>query len=95
MTISGASKITLQGLVDFRKQLNGHMNAVSEQETKTKSAMDVVSDSWKDGNFKDFEEKFSQDVERIKALVEELDYFNNVILKNFEEKVRDYLGINY
>ena len=68
---SGTSKITLQGLVDFREQLNGHMDAVSEQETKTKSAMDVVSDSWKDDNLKDFEEKFSQDVERIKALVEE------------------------
>lgn len=92
---SGKSKVDLQGLINFRKKLRERIQQVSEQQNATKKAINVVSQSWDDGNFKDFEEKFSQDTVRIKALLDELNRFDNPVLRNFQEKVKVYLDIKY
>lgn len=92
---SGKSKVDLQALVDFRGHLRERINHVSEQESKTRRAINVVSQSWNDGNFKDFESQFSQDMMRIKILLEDLNHFNNHVLKNFQVELEKYLGIKY
>lgn len=92
---SGKSKVDLQGLINFRQRLRTRTQQVSEQENATRRAINVVSQSWDDGNFKDFEAKFSQDMVRIKALLEELNRFDNPVLKNFQEKLERYLSIRY
>lgn len=92
---SGKSKINLQGLIEFRKKLKDRTKAVSAQVDDTKSALTRVSSSWQDGNFKDFEGEFSQDVKRIKALVQELERFDNSVLKKFQEKLEEYLKTKY
>lgn len=92
---TGKSKVDLQGLIDFRRNLRERIQQVSEQENASRRAINVVSQSWADGNFKDFEAKFSQDMVRIKALLEELNRFNNHVLKNFEEKLIIYGNIGY
>lgn len=92
---SGKSKVDLQGLIDFRYRLRQRIQEVSEQESNTRRAIDVLSQSWEDGNFKDFESSFQQDVIRIKALLEKLNSFDNPVLKSFQEKLERYLSIRY
>ncbi len=92
---SGKSKVDLQGLISFRQRLRTRTQQVSEQESKTRSAINLVSQSWQDENFKDFESEFSRDMARIKILVEELNRFDNPVLKNFQEKLEAYLRIRY
>lgn len=92
---AGRSRIDLQGLIDFRRNLRTRVQQVTEQESRTRRALDVVSRSWSDDNFRDFEAEFSRDMARIEALVEELNRFDNPVLRNFQEKVEAYLGINY
>ena len=92
---SGKSKVDLQGLINFRQRLRTRIQQVSEQEKATRRAINLVSQSWDDGNFKDFEAKFLQDMDRIKVLLEELNRFDNPVLKKFQEKVEKYLGIKY
>lgn len=92
---SGKSKVDLQGLIDFRRRLRERIQQVSEQESNTRRAINVVSQSWQDQNFKDFESQFTQDMIRIKALLEELNRFDNPVLKNFQEKLERYLSIRY
>lgn len=92
---SGKSKVDLQGLISFRQRLRARTQQVSEQESATRRAINVVSQSWDDDNFKDFEAKFSQDMVRIKALLEELNRFDNPVLKNFQDKLERYLSIRY
>lgn len=92
---SGKSKVDLQGLIDFRRRLRERIQQVSEQESNTRRAINVVSQSWLDQNFKDFESEFSRDMARIKTLIEDLNYFNNQILRNFQEKVERYTGTKY
>ena len=61
----------------------------------TNRAMDVVSQSWRGENFKEFESKFMEDAETIKKLIEGLDYFNDPILRRYQELLEEYLSINY
>jgi len=53
---SGKSKVDLQGLISFRQRLRTRTQQVSEQENATRRAINVVSQSWDDGNFKDFDQ---------------------------------------
>ena len=92
---SGVTKIDLQALIDFRKKLREHSTKVVEQERKTKHAMDIVSRSWHDENFKEFESKFMQDVDTIKKLIEKLNQFDDPVLRRFQIKIERYLEIKY
>ena len=91
---SGKSKVDLQGLIDFRRCLRERIQQVSEQESNTRRAINVVSQSWRDQNFKDFESEFSRDMSRIKILIEDLDHFDQILGK-FQEKIEEYRNIKY
>jgi len=95
MNFSGKSKVDLQGLISFRQKLRTRIQQVSEQEEATRRALEVVSQSWEDGNFKDFESNFSHDMIRIKKLLDELYRFDNPVLKNFQAILEEYLRIRY
>ena len=92
---SGRSCIDLDGLVDFRRRLMERIDHLSAQENATKKALDIISQTWEDDNFRKFESEFSQDVERINALVEDLIWFDNPILENFQRILEEYLSIDY
>lgn len=92
---TGKIKIDLNGLTDFRKKLRECSQQVSEQENKTRNAINIVSQTWQDDNFKDFEAKFSQDMQRIKKLIEELNRIDGQVLKNYQDKLERYLTIKY
>ena len=91
----GVTRIDLDGLIEFRRKLSECSYNVEEQRRMTNRAMDVVSQSWRDENFKEFESKFMEDAETIKKLIEGLDYFNDPILRRYQELLEEYLSINY
>lgn len=91
----GVTKIDLDGLIEFRRKLRECSYNVEEQRGMANRAMDVVLQSWHDGKFKEFESKFMEDAETIKKLIEGLDYFNDPILRRYQELLEEYLSINY
>ena len=91
----GVTRIDLDGLIEFRRKLSECPYNVEEQRRMTNRAMDVVSQSWRDENFKEFESKFMEDAETIKKLIEGLDYFNDPILRRYQELLEEYLSIIY
>lgn len=91
----GLTRIDLDGLIEFRRKLSECSYNVEEQRSMTDRAMDVVSQSWRGENFKEFESKFMEDAETIKNLIEGLDYFNDPILRRYQELLEEYLSINY
>ena len=91
----GVTRIELDGLIEFRRKVSECPFNGEEQRRMTNRAMDVVSQSWLDENFKEFESKFMEDAETIKKLIEGLDYFNDPILRRYQELLEEYLSINY
>lgn len=84
--------VDLDDLIEFRKRLIERAEQLSDQEAKTKRAIDDVAQTWKDEVFRKFASDFLQDVEQIKDLVEDLYWLDDPILKNYQEKLENYLG---
>ena len=84
--------VDLDDLIEFRKRLIERAEQLSDQEAKTKRAIDDVAQTWKDEVFREFASDFLQDVEQIKDLVEDLYWLDDPILKNYQEKLQGYLG---
>lgn len=84
--------VDLDDLIEFRKRLIERAEQLSDQEAKTKRAIDDVAQTWKDEVFRKFASDFLQDVEQIKDLVEDLYWLDDPILKNYQEKLESYLG---
>lgn len=91
----GVIKIDLQSLISFREKLKNCSIKVAEQEQKTKRAMNVVSQSWRDEKYKKFEAKFMQDAATIKKLIDGLNYYGDLILRKYQEKIQGYKGVKY
>ena len=76
----------------YRGKINDAIEKLERQLHKTEMAVEAVSESWKDNNFMQFQANFSRDKEDIKPLCSILDDYDNNILHNLEQKLRNYLN---
>lgn len=77
----------------FRSQINDAITDLQKQFEKTESAIETVSGSWQDDQFKQFRDNFEVDKEQIKPLWEVLEKYKDDILYNLEQKLRNYLDV--
>ena len=85
--------IDVDSLREFRKDLLNLSDDLKEQIKKTDAVIEDVATEWDDPQFKKFNESFQQDKDLIKPLCERIEDFEKIVLKPFEDKIRDgYLG---
>ena len=76
----------------YRGKINDAIEKLKVQLQKTESAVEMVSESWKDNNFKEFQNNFNVDKEQIKPLCNVLSKYEGEILYQLENKLRTYIG---
>lgn len=86
----GASIITdSKSLNKYRGQIRQAIKDLKEQMRKTEQAIDTVHESgWKDDNFRQFQNNFTQDKEKILPLCNVLDNYESNILYHLQEKIK-------
>lgn len=76
----------------YRGKIQDSIEQLRIQLTKTEAAVQMVSESWKDNNFMEFQTNFNVDKEQIKPLIQVLKNYEDNILFQLEQKLRTYLG---
>lgn len=76
-------------LHEYRNQLSETIQKLDESLKKTEAAVELVGETWKDDNFREFQENFNQDKEMIIPLIASLDDYVQNKLFHLEEKVRE------
>ena len=59
---------------------------------KTEQAIETVGESWKDDNFREFQDNFNQDKEQIVPLCNVLDNYQSNLLYQLEKKLERLEG---
>lgn len=75
---------------DYRGKIAHATEELKLQLKKTESAIEKVSEGWQDDNFKQFQNNFNEDKEKIKPLCDVLYNYENNLLYQLEIKLRDY-----
>lgn len=76
------------GLHDYRGKIAHAVDELQLQLNKTEQAIDEAGETWKDDNFREFQQYFNEDKEKIKPLCDVLIRYEEDILYQFEQKVR-------
>ena len=76
----------------YRGKIQDSIEQLRNQLLKTESAVQTVSESWKDNNFMEFQTNFNVDKEQIKPLIKVLENYESNILSQLETKLRTYIG---
>lgn len=86
--------IDVDSLKDFRNDLLNLSEDLQAQLKRTDAVIEEVAAEWNDPQFKKFNEEFQQDKEMIKPLCERIEDFESIVLRPFEDKIREgYLGL--
>lgn len=86
LTVSNSSA----AIYDYRAKIAHATDELKVQLKKTERAIETVSENWQDGNFKEFQENFNEDKEKIIPLCDVLYDYENNLLYQLEKKLRDY-----
>lgn len=86
LTVSNSSA----AIHDYRGKIAHAIDELKVQLTKTERAIETVSEDWKDDNFKQFQNNFDEDKERINPLCDVLYNYENNLLYMLEQKLRIY-----
>lgn len=73
---------------DYRGQIAHVVDELQVQFRKTERAIEVVSESWKDDNFREFQDHFNEDKEQILPLCDVLSNYESNLLYQLEQKLR-------
>lgn len=76
-----------QSIHDYRGQIAHAIDELKLQFNKTERAIDTVSESWKDDNFREFQNNFNEDKEQILPLCDVLYNYENNLLYQLEKKL--------
>ena len=76
----------------YRGKIQSLIEDLRRQLKKTGTAIQTVSESWKDSNFMEFQTSFNADKEPIKRLITVLEQYESNILFQLETKLRAYKG---
>jgi len=85
--------VDVDSVRDFRNDLLNLTEDLLEQLKRTDAAIEDAASEWNDPQFKKFYDSFQQDMETIAPLCERINEFESVVLGQYEEKVRIYLGM--
>jgi uncharacterized protein YukE len=77
---------------DYRGQIAHVTDELKVQFRKTEQAIETVSESWKDDNFREFQEHFNEDKEQILPLCDVLYNYENNLLYQLEKKLEKLEG---
>lgn len=80
---------------DYRGQIAHAVDELKLQFRKTEQAIDTVSESWKDENFREFQEHFNEDKEQILPLCDVLYNYENNLLYQLEKKLEKLEGRSF
>lgn len=73
---------------NYRGEIAHAVDELQLQLAKTEQAIDEAGETWKDDNFREFQQYFNEDKEKIKPLCDVLIRYEEDILYQFEQKVR-------
>ncbi len=76
----------------YRGKIQNAIEKLKSQLTKTETAVNTVSESWKDSNFVEFQNNFNEDKEQIRPLCDVLSNYESNLLYQLEQKLRTYKG---
>jgi len=76
----------------YRQQIAAKVQELQDLLKRTDQSLETVSQSWKDNNFKQFQEKFSADKQEIAKLFQVLNAYDTEVLYNLEQKLQRYVG---
>jgi len=76
----------------FRNELETLSENLNNALKETESEIDHLSQTWRDPEFKIFNEKFDEDKKEIRPLIEKIKEFESDYLRRKEEKIRKYRG---
>lgn len=82
-----------EGINNYRNQIASAISKLEEQLTKTQGAIDTVGQTWKDGNFTEFQQNFETEQQMISSLLKVLNTYHDEILYQLECKLKEYEGI--
>lgn len=86
-----ASMITSsEAIRRLRDDLLDTVDGLREQLKKTESAMDEVAQEWKDTQFRKYNEEFSKDKELIPPLCNDIEAFEDEVLRRLYEIAKRY-----
>ena len=77
---------------DYRGQIAHAIDELKLNLKKTERAIETVGESWKDDNFREFEDNFNQDKEQIIPLCDVLDNYQSNLLYQLEKKLEKHEG---
>ena len=81
-----------ESIHEYRGKIQNAIEQLRTQLQKTETAVETVSESWKDNNFQQFRDNFNVDKEQIKPLCEVLSNYESNLLYQLEQKLRTYIG---
>ena len=77
----------------LRNNLLDTVDGLKDQLKKTENAMETVAKEWKDSQFHKYNEEFTKDKEIIPPLCNDIEAFEDEVLRPFEEIQRSYLDL--
>lgn len=77
---------------DYRGQIAHAIDELKLNLKKTERAIETVGESWKDDNFREFEDNFNQDKEQIIPLCDVLDNYQSNLLYQLEKRLEKLEG---
>lgn len=73
---------------NYRGKIAHAVDELQLQLTKTERAVEKAGETWKDDNFREFQQYFNEDKEKLKPLCDVLTRYEEDTLYQFEQKVR-------
>jgi hypothetical protein len=74
----------------FRSQLRDAVDDLQEQLKRTEHALEEVANSWKDEQFRKYNDDFSKDKEEFSPLCDKINDFEEGPLQRLEEIIHEY-----
>lgn len=84
--------VDYEALCRFMQELDDSAEDLHRQLGETDKALEVAGETWRDVKFKQFNDRFSEDKEKIGPVSEQLKKYNDEVLAPYREKLYEYLN---
>lgn len=83
----------LDAVKDLRRKLMEVLEELRDQYDQTSKAIETISETWKDSQFEDFKNKFSEDQEKLKPLCDHIEEYDSEVLEKQQRWIEEYLEL--
>lgn len=83
----------LDAVKDLRRKLMEVLEELRVQYDQTSKAIETISETWKDSQFEDFKNKFSEDQEKLKPLCDHIEEYDSEVLEKQQRWIEEYLEL--